>query len=67
MFEIIAIIYCIWAFYSGWKFMDGRVAFLEQSGFQYKLLKLVAAYFVGIIYGAIYLLQIVLKLLNMWS
>lgn len=66
--NIIAIIYVIWAWYSGWKWISGRVAFLERDGIQYKILKAVIGICVGYVIGAINLMCLVFKFLfNMFG
>lgn len=67
VFVIIMIAYFIWAIYSGWKFMNGRVAFLEQEGVIYKLLKFICAYVVGLVYGMFYLILLIFKAIRLFA
>ncbi len=64
--NIIGAIYAIWAYYSGWKWISGRFAYLEKEGIQYKVLKAVIGFCVGCVIGAYYLLYMVLKLIFRW-
>lgn len=64
--NIIFIIYALWAYYSGWKWISGRFAFLEKEGVQYKILKAILGFCVGCVIGAFYLLYMVLKLVFRW-
>ncbi len=63
--EIILLVYLIWAVYSGWKFMDGKVAFLEREGLVYIVLKILCSGSIGLIYGIIYLVKIICHLFNL--
>lgn len=65
--EIILLIYVVWAVYSGWKFMDGRFAVLEQKGILYKIIKFIGAWMVGMVYGAIYLIILIFRFLGLMS
>ncbi len=64
--NIILIIYALWAYYSGWKWISGRFAFLEKEDVQYKILKAILGFCVGCVIGAFYLLYMVLKLVFRW-
>lgn len=39
--------YAIVALIVGWKYMDGRIAYLEKDGAGYKVLKFICAWVVG--------------------
>ncbi len=65
--ELIMLAYFAWAMYAGWKYMDGRVPALEKKGIGYKAIKIVCAYIVGVIYGAIYIIILILKFLGFMS
>ncbi len=53
---IAALVYYVWAIYSGWKLLNGRFEFLEREGAGYKILKFICISIVGIFYGGIYLI-----------
>jgi uncharacterized membrane protein YwzB len=59
--SIIVIVYMIWAIYSGWKFINGRFDFLEKKEAQYKILKVIIAILIGIVYGFINMFIALLK------
>ena len=63
---LILLIYGVWAYYSGWKWVSGRYAFLEKDGIQYKILKAIVSLCVGYVIGAFYLLYMILKLIFRW-
>lgn len=62
VFEIIIIAYTIWAWFAGWKFITGRIAWCEQSGIPNKVVKLSLSIAVGYIIGAFYLVYLIFKL-----
>jgi len=61
---VITISYILWSIYAGWKFINGRWAFLERSGVVYKILKFTCIFFVGIFYGAIYFFVLIGKFID---
>ncbi len=64
MYEIIAMVYMVWAIYAGWKFVNGRFGFLERNGVGYKVLKCICVVGIGIFYGAIYLMVLMWRFIN---
>lgn len=64
MFEIVCLIYMVWAIYAGWKFVNGRFPFLEQKGAGYKVLKGVCVVGSGIFYGIVYLFLLIFKFID---
>lgn len=62
-----SIIYAAWAYYSGWKWINGRFAFLEQEGKIYIILKAVIGFCVGCIIGAFYFIYWILRLVFHWA
>ena len=63
---IVVLGYTIWAIYSGWKFMSGRVAFLEENRVISKILKFVCAVLVGYVVGVLQLLAMFFRLLTVF-
>lgn len=59
---IILVVYLAWAIYSGWKFMDGRVRFLEKRGIVYLALKIWCSGTIGLFYGFVYIFVVIRKL-----
>ncbi len=66
--EVIIGIYLLWGTYSSWKFISRRngsiCSSLNGIGLQYKLLKLVSSVIMGSIFGVIYFVVSVLKLMG---
>ena len=58
---LIVIAYTAWAIYSGWKFMSGRVAYLEQPGVLNIVLKALCAILVGYVIVALQLIVLIFK------
>lgn len=59
--EILYYVYVIGSLFLGWKFMDGRIAFLERKGIPYKVLKVIVSWIVGIALGLILLILYIAK------
>lgn len=62
LFEILIVIYAIWGFRCGWKFVDGRWETLEKPAM--KLVKIFAAFYIGLVVGAFKLMEHIFKLVN---
>lgn len=67
MLEIIILAYVIWAFYSGWQFMTGRIEYLDQKKIVPIIIKLLLSFAVGIFYGAIRFITLILTFLGVMS
>ncbi len=64
MINIILIIYTVWAIYSGYKVVTGRSVWLDGTGVLNIICKAIISVAVGYVYGAIYLLVIIIKFLG---
>lgn len=64
---LIVIAYSAWAVYSGWKFMQGRVAYLEQPGVLNKILKALCAILVGYVVGVLQFIALIFKGLSFFT
>ncbi len=54
--------YFVWAVYVGWNYVNAKqFAILERKGIQYKILKAVVGYVLGVIFGIYYLMRAVVK------
>lgn len=54
--------YFVWAVYVGWNYVNAKqFAILERKGIQYKILKAVAGYVLGVILGIYYLMRALIK------
>jgi len=62
-FEIIMILYVFWAWFAGWKFLTGRIAWCEQPGVPNKIVKAILSIIVGYVIGAFYLIYWIFKLI----
>ena len=62
LFEVIIVIYSIWGFWCGWKYINGRWEVLEKPGM--KLAKIIVAYFLGFVLGIFKFLEHLFKLVN---
>lgn len=60
--EILYYLYLIWALFAGWKFMNGRINFLEQKGILYILLKVIVSWIVGLVLGLLLLILYIAKI-----
>lgn len=56
MFELIIVIYTIWAIYSGWKFVTNRIPNLNQQKVSYITIKVILSVAIGYVIGSITLL-----------
>lgn len=61
MVYVIFLVYCVWAIYSGYKFVDGRWAFLEKKKPLNVILKILMIIIMGSWYGFINLLYYIIK------
>jgi len=62
----ILIYFFYWALPSGLEFMrNKKYAFFERDGIQYKILKIICAYFIGSFYGVIRLIIMIIKILHL--
>lgn len=57
-------LYTIWALYSGYKFMSGRVAWLEEKKPLNVAVKLLLSLIVGYVIAVFYLILILLRFLG---
>lgn len=60
-------VYLAWAFYSGWKFMAGRIEFLEKQGVINFVFKIICSMAVGVVYGVVDIFLLVFKFLRLMS
>ena len=67
MEALIAIAYTGWAFYSGWKVLTGRSAWLDSPELPNKITKIVLSVLLGWVIGAFYLIYLILKLLGLFG
>jgi hypothetical protein len=61
--NIIMIGYAIWAYYSGWKLLTGRFEYLDRRAFPNLLVKAILSIAVGSVYGAIYFILIIIRMM----
>ena len=62
LFTILIVIYAIWGFRCGWKFVDGRWETLEKP--KMKLVKILVAFYIGLFVGVFKLAEHIFKLVN---
>ena len=61
MIEIIFLIYCVWAIYSGYKYVNGRWEYLERKKPLNVILKFLMIVLIGAWYGFINLIVLLIK------
>ena len=59
---VLIIAYEVWAVFSGYKVMTGRIGWLEEDGAINKIIKFGVCWFVGNLIAAFYLLYAIVKL-----
>lgn len=64
---IIALAYTGWAYYSGWKFLTGRSAWLDSPELPNKITKIALSVVLGWVIGAFYFIYLVLKLFGLFG
>ena len=62
LFVILVVIYAIWGFRCGWRFVDGRWEVLEKPAM--KIVKIIAAFYIGAVIGIFKLLEHIFKLVD---
>lgn len=67
MESLILIAYAIWAFFAGWKFVTNRIPSLNQKDASHIILKIIVSYIIGIFYGGIYIIILLLRFLGIMS
>ena len=60
---VLILIYEVWAVYSGYRVMSGRIGWLEENGIINKIIKFGVCWFIGNLIAAFYLLYAIFKLL----
>lgn len=58
---VVSIIYLAWGVYAGWKFMNGRFAFLEKDNVGIKILKIAISCVVGWAIAGFYLMYLICR------
>lgn len=66
MGTLIALIYTGWAFYSGWKVLTGRNAWLDAPELPNKIAKALLSVLLGWVIGAFYLIYLLLKFFGLF-
>ncbi len=61
MGNVLMLIYEVLAIYSGYRFMTGRIGWLEENGIVNKIVKFLVCYFVGNIIAAFYLVFLIIR------
>lgn len=64
MLYVVSILYCLWAFYAGYKFLSGRSLWLDDDAILNRVVKLAASVAVGYVIGAFYLIYRIWKLIT---
>lgn len=59
---VLAILYCAWAFYSGYQFLSGRSLWLDDDALLNRAVKLIASIAIGYVIGAFYLVYFIWRL-----